>query len=240
MRPAARRHARPTCLIAFVVTDFRPEVKVLLDESPAEGGGDRFGAIARAKLAEDVADVRFDRSFPDEKFCRDFLIGAAAGEFGEDVEFASGEPVGTISAPDTPFDAWKPVGCELPVGQRRVSSIADRFQDGNQGCRGNVLPNVGACPGRDRPSRLAVIERVPHQDHLDGGSLVFDVSDCLYRVAGGILVQEHNVGPEFRRQPDGVGRRGSFSHDFHFARSFQQRSNGVPDKCQSVNKNGAY
>jgi hypothetical protein len=68
-----------------------------LPGSPAGQAGlvgvdDRLDAVAESELGEYPSEVGRDRGLGDEEPLGDLGVGEAAGEFGQDLPFAGGEP----------------------------------------------------------------------------------------------------------------------------------------------------
>ena len=69
-RNRCNQNANPKSMVflctTIVVEKGGARVSLQLDDAPAHGDCDRFGAIARAKLFHDVFDVNLDGLFRDE------------------------------------------------------------------------------------------------------------------------------------------------------------------------------
>src|SRR4029079_5909809 len=62
-----------------------------LQQTAVAGGGDGFGAVLGAELAEDRADVEFYRALADRELVADLLVGVADGDEAEHLALAAGE-----------------------------------------------------------------------------------------------------------------------------------------------------
>lgn len=66
-----------TCCTAFRTSRATRE---LADQAELAGAGDRFGAVGRTQLGQDVADVFLDRVHGDDELAGDGLVGGARGQ----------------------------------------------------------------------------------------------------------------------------------------------------------------
>src|SRR5262249_8355618 len=63
------------------------------DQPELAGAGDGLGAVGRAELAEHVGDVFLDGVEGDDEVAGDLLVGGAAGEQVQHLQFAGGQRV---------------------------------------------------------------------------------------------------------------------------------------------------